>query len=216
MISGPLVADLATPAGPWTTPRSTRARATTITLAGVALLASAVIGLVAWAIFVSPLGFSRYPLSDQDRTFTIHRAGTYVVYFEFPGESRAALPPALDVRVVPLSGQEVDVHPIGSPGVEGAPNAYDLAGHEGRAVAEIVAHRAGTFVVSITPVRAAEVDTSQQRIVTEGTIALGREWSRTWLATWFGFVLVVVMPILVGAALVVVGRHQRVQASDDR
>jgi hypothetical protein len=215
VISGPLVADLATPAGPWAWPRSSRSRARRLALTGVALIAAAIIGLVAWAIFVSPLGFSRYPLSDQDRTFTIHRAGTYVVYFEYPGESRSALPPALDVRVVPLSGQQVDVHPIGTPGVAGAPDAYDLGSHEGRAVAVIVAHRAGTFVVSITPVAASSVDTSQQRIVTEGTIALGREWSRSWLASWFGFGLVVVVPVLVGLGLLVAAWRQRSAALDD-
>jgi len=210
------MADLATPTGPWAWPRSRRSRSRSLALTGVALISLAVIGLVAWAIFVSPLGFARYPLSDQDRTFTIHRAGTYVIYFEYPGEDHSALPPALDIRVVALSGQRVDLHPIGTPGVAGAPDAYHLGSHEGRAVAEIVAHRAGTFVVSITPVAASAVDTSQQRIVTEGTIALGREWSRSWLASWFGFALVVLVPIVVGLGLLVVAWRQRGAAVDDQ
>jgi len=180
------------------------------------MLAVTIVLLVAWVIFVSPFGFTRYPLADHDRTFTIHRAGTYVVYFEFPGESRSALPPALEVGVAALSGQQIEVRPIGTPGVAGAPSAYDLGGHEGRAVAVIVAHRAGTFAVSIVPTPAGEVDQSQQRIVTEGTIALGREWSRTWLASPFGFALVVVVPMVGGLGLLVLAWIRRGDATDDR
>ena len=210
MISAPLVADLSRPGGsrrhggrPGLTAavdrpgrhRPDRLRA---------------IGLAAWGIFLSPLGFTRYPLSDRDRTFTIHRPGTYVVYFEFPGESRSLLPPALDIGVAALSGQKVDVtidQPAGARRVRPGPTG--CAGHEGRAVALITSHEAGTFVVSITPTPATEVDTNSQRIVTQGTIALGREWSASWLASWGGVTLMVVVPIVAGVAVLVLAWQRR-------
>lgn len=208
MISAPLVPDLSFPAagrgaaGKALSPRS-------IALVGIALISCGIIGLAAWGIFLSPLGFTRYPLSDRDRTFTIRRPGTYVVYFEFPGESRELLPPALDIGVASLSGQDVDVEIISRPGRKGAPGGYDLWGHEGRAVALITSHESGTFVVSITPTPATEVDTNSQRIITQGTIALGREWSATWLASWGGITLIVVVPIVAGVAVLVLASRRR-------
>jgi hypothetical protein len=208
VISAPLVPDLSHPAagraaaGKGMSPRS-------IALIGIALIACGIVGLAAWGIFLSPLGFTRYPLSDRDRTFTIRRPGTYVVYFEFPGESRSLLPPALDIGAASLSGQDVDVTIISRPGHRGAPGAYDVWGHEGRAVALITSHESGTFVVSITPTPATEVDTNSQRIVTQGTIALGREWSATWLASWGGITLLVVVPIVAGVAVLVLAWRRR-------
>ncbi len=208
MISAPLVPDLSHPAAGGS--RSTEGISPrSIALIGIALIACGIIGLAAWGIFLSPLGFTRYPLSDRDRTFTIHRPGTYVVYFEFPGESRTLLPPALDIGVASLSGQKVDVTIISAPGHEGAPGAYDLWGHEGRAVALITSHDAGTFVVSITPTPSSEVNTNTQRIVTQGTIALGREWSATWLASWGGVTLIVVLPIVAGVSVLVLAWRRR-------
>jgi len=209
VISAPFVADLSQPAGPATLRRSRGISPRSIALVGIALIASGAIGLAVWGIFLSPLGFTRYPLSDRDRTFTIHRAGTYVVYFEFPGESRTLLPPALDIGVASLSGQKVDVTVISRPGQKGAPGAYRLLGHEGRAVALITSHQPGTFVVSITPTPASEVDTNSQRIVTQGTIALGREWSASWLASWGGVTLLVVVPIVAGVTVLVVAWRRR-------
>ena len=214
MISAPLVADLSRPdAGGARRAKGLSPRS--IALIGIALIACGVIGLAAWGIFLSPLGFTRYPLSDRDRTFTIRRPGTYVVYFEFPGESRTLLPPALDIGAAALSSQKVDVTIISPPGHKGAPGAYDLWGHEGRAVALITSHEAGTFVVSITPTPATEVDTNSQRIVTQGTIALGREWSASWLASWGGVTLLVVVPIVAGVAVLVLAWQRRGPRSAD-
>jgi hypothetical protein len=70
--------------------------------------------------------------------------------------------------------------------------------------------------VSITPTPAGEVDTSRQRIVTEGTIALGREWSRTWLASWFGVGLIVAVPIVAGLGLLVMAWRRRGEVADGR
>ena len=138
------------------------------------------------------------------------------MYFEAPGESTTALPPALEVNVVPLSGQKVDVRPIGTPGVRGAPDAYDLDHHEGRAIAVIDARQAGTFVVSITPTAPDEVDMTQRRVVYTGTIALGRAWSRSWLASDIGFLVVVVVPLLVGLGLMVAAWLRRGEARGDQ
>ena len=74
---------------------------------GIVLVALGVLGVVAWGIFLSPFGFARFPLADRYGTFTAHQSGSYVVYFEFPGESHPALPPALDLEVAALSGQRI-------------------------------------------------------------------------------------------------------------
>ena len=76
-------------------------------------------------------------------------------------------------------------------------------------MALITSHEAGTFVVSITPTPATEVDTNSQRIVTQGTIALGREWSASWLASWGGVTLLVVVPIVAGVAVLVLAWRRR-------
>ncbi len=70
---------------------------------------------------------------------------------------------------------------MGTPGVIAAPAAYDVWNHEGRGLAVVHVDRAGTFVLHVQPVPAADVDPAQQVAVTSGTLAIGRDASRTWL-----------------------------------
>jgi hypothetical protein len=176
---------------------------------GVVLIAASVIAVAVWAIFLSPFGFKRYPLVDQDRTFTIHQAGTYVLYLEGPGESDPSLPPAIDVSAAGLSGQPLDIRTLGAPGVVGAPDAYDVWGWEGRGLAVVRANRAGTFVIHLAPVPADQVDPTKQRVVTSGTIAIGRSASRSWMAGWAGLVVLSGVPLVSGGILVIVGRRRQ-------
>ena len=172
-------------------------------------MAIGVIAAVAWTIFVSPFGFKRYPLADQDRTFTVHEAGTYVLYLEGPGEAEPSLPPAVAVEAATLAGQRVEIQPLGTPGVVAAPAAYSVWHYEGRGVAVIKVDRAGTFALHIKPLPAAEVDPRQQRVVSGGTLAIGRGISRTWLAGWLGLAAVAGVPLVAGVGLISVGWRRR-------
>lgn len=208
MIPGPLVPDLSSPTGP---PGSEGARRSGRFLVpiGIALIATSVVAIAVWAIFLSPFGFKRYPLVDQDRTFTIHQAGTYVLYLEGDGESAPALPPAIEVSAAGLTGQHLDIRMLGTPGVVAAPDAYDVWDREGRGLAVVHADRAGTFVVHVQPAPADQVDPRAERVVTDGTIAIGRGSSRSWLAGWAGLALLSGVPLLAGVGLVIVGWRVR-------
>jgi hypothetical protein len=207
---GPLVPLPAAAAAPWRTPEQKlesrrRAKATL----GLVLVALGIVGVAAWYIFLSPFSFSRFPLSDRFRTFNAHEAGSYVVYLEFPGESRSSLPPALDVSAVALSGQRIDVHLVGRPGVVSAPDAYHVGRYEGRAVATVTVHGGGAFLLTIDPRSVSGTDAARELPVTEGTIAVGRAWGRGWATNlWFGIALLAV-PALVGIGLLASSRGRR-------
>ncbi len=163
---------------------------------------------MAWGIFLSPFGFSRFPLAARYRTFSAHQAGTYVVYLEYPGETHPTLPPALDVEVSPLSGQRVDVRAIGKPGVVGAPDAYHVGHYEGRAVALVTVHHSGAFLLSVTPEAEGQFDPTLLLPVTEGTIAVGRGLGRGWPTTQWCGLLMFFVPAAAGVALLVTGRRR--------
>ena len=76
-------------------------------------------------------------------------------------------------------------------------------------MAVVTVDRAGTFVVHVQTVPEADVDLSQQRPVTDGTIAIGRDASRTWLASWTGLGVLAGGPALVGFGLIIVGWRVR-------
>ncbi len=205
VIPGPLVADLSSPIGPPGVSAVRRSPARLLLPAGIALVGTSLVAVVVWGIFLSPFGFKRYPLVEQDRIFTIHEAGTYVLYLEGPGESKPSLPPAIDVNAVTLAGQRVEVRPLGKPGVVAAPAAYDVWRYQGRGLAVLKVDQAGTFVLHVQPVPAADVDPTQQRAVSTGTLAIGRGASRSWLGGWLGLAVLAGGPALVGIGLMIVG-----------
>ena len=214
MIPGPLVPTSMEGDRSWRTPEqaaeSSRRRRTTL---GIVLIALGILGGAVWFIFVSPYGFSRFPLSDRYRTFSTHQAGTYVIYLEGPGASRPSLPPALEVEVSALSGEKVDVKPLGTPGRAGAPYAYDVGGHEGRALALVTLHRAGAFLLTVEPKRG-QVDPSQEQVVTDGIVAVGRGWGRGWLTSQWSGLAVVLGLALPGVVLIVVAMRSGRAARD--
>ena len=208
MITGPLVPGPVS-TGTWRSEADrSEARHRARVTGGIVLIALGILAVVAWGIFLSPFGFARFPLAARYGTFTAHQAGSYVVYLEYPGESHPTLPPALDLEVAALSGQRIEVHPIGRPGVVGAPDAYHVGNHEGRAVAEVTVHKSGTFLLTVTPKAAGQYDPSKYLSVTAGTIAIGRGFGRGWPTTqWCGLLLFLV-PVAAGVALLVTGRRR--------
>ena len=127
MTLGPLVPAPTATDQSWRTPEETaEARRRLRASAGIVAVALGILGIVVWFVFLSPYSFSRFPLADQYRTFNAHQGGSYVVYLEFPGESRPSLPPALDVSASSLSGQRIQVHRVGRLGLVGAPDAYHV------------------------------------------------------------------------------------------
>jgi hypothetical protein len=213
VITGPLTPPPATARRPWRDQAATaEASGRLLTTLGIVLIAVGILGAVAWGIFLSPYGFSRFPLSAQYRSFDAHQPGTYVVYLEQAGVSHPTLPPALDIEVTGLAGQRVTVTMLGQPGVPSAPDAYRVGSHEGRAVALVKLQHAGTFLLTVTAKPIGQFDPTQYLPVTEGTIAVGRGFGRGWPTTqWCGLALLV-LPALAGTAAIVAGRRRRAGA----
>jgi hypothetical protein len=205
LVPAPIAADQS-----WRTPEeTTEARRRLRATAGIVAVALGILGVVVWIVFLSPYSFSRFPLADQYRTFNAHQGGSYVVYLEFPGESRASLPPALDVSASSLSGQRIQVRRVGQLGEVGAPDAYHVGRYEGRAIATVTVSGGGAFLLTIDHRPVSTADADQELPVTEGTIAVGRAWGRGWATgLWFAAVLFVV-PMAIGIGLLASSRRRR-------
>ncbi len=210
MTLGPLVPAPTTGHQPWRSPEEiAESRRRLRVTAGMVFVALGILGVVVWFIFLSPFSFSRFSLTDQYRTFNARQGGSYVVYLEFPGESRASLPPALDVSASGLAGQRIEVHGVGRLGVVGAPDAYHVGRYEGRAIATVTVHGGGAFLLTIDHRPVSTADADQEMPVTEGTIAVGRAWGRGWATgEWFALVVLVV-PVAIGTTLIASGRRRR-------
>ncbi len=210
MTLGPLVPSPTAPPRPWRSPEEAaeshrRLRAS----GGIVAIALGILGVVVWFIFLSPFSFSRFPLADQYRTFNAHQSGSYVVYLEFPGESRASLPPALDVSASPLSGQKIEVRGVSQPGQVSAPDAYHVGRYEGRAIATVTVHGSGAFLLTIDPRSLSPSQAEEELPVTEGTIAVGRAWGSGWATSLWFPVVVLLVPVGVGVGLLATSRRTR-------
>ena len=192
MITGPLVPDLVVD------PDLAQARPTAAKRAigpgsprGIVLIALGILGAVAWGIFLSPFGLHPLPARRPLPHVHAHQAGTYVVYLEFPGESRAAAA----ARRRPRGGRrcrgsEVELHPIGHPGRRrGARRLPRVAATRVGPWPMVTAAQAGTFLLTVTPKPAGQFDPTSTP-VTEGTIAIGRGFGPGWPTTqWCGLAL---------------------------
>ncbi len=211
MTLGPLVpTPIAAADQVWRTPEETaEARRRLRATGGIVAVALGVLGVVVWLVFLSPYSFSRFPLADQYRTFNAHQGGSYVVYLEFPGESRPSLPPALDVSASSLSGQRIQVRRVGQLGSVGAPDAYHVGRYEGRAIATVTVSGGGAFLLTIDHRPVSTADADQELPITQGTIAVGRAWGRGWATgLWFPVVLFVI-PMAFGIVLLASSRRRR-------
>ncbi|MEZ5141255.1 MAG: hypothetical protein R2726_01870 [Acidimicrobiales bacterium] len=178
---------------------------------GVLLLVVAVFGAVLWVGAVSPLGFRRFSVFDADRRIDFRQPGTFVVFEEYRGASRPSFPPALDVTV--RGDAPVTVDKLIQPGQSAAPDAYrDAFGHEGRAIARFTITEPGSYRVRVNPKPLGTYDPAEYASRTRGTIALGRDLATTWLATPWGVVALVVVPLITGLVLLVLTRRARRRA----
>lgn len=204
MLPGPLTA----PAPTGVVPR-VRRRPAAATIVGILLAVAGVLGSVVWFGAVSPLGFTRFPVIEGDRTLTFRDAGTYVVFEEFSGAAEARLPSPLDVTVIDRTGNEVPVVALTDPGDTAPAHPYDLPGYEGRAVAEVTVPRPGRHLVRVRIREAGRYAPDEYEAVPSADIAVAREVAVTWVAHPAVGLLVGPVPFAVGVAVLVVGRRRR-------
>lgn len=118
-------------------------------LLGLGLTLVGVAGSILWVGALSPYSFTRFPLAEGVRSLKVERAGTYVVFEEFPGASGPTLPAPLEVTVTGPDGSAVPLVDLAEPGVRRSVDGYRVPGHEGRAVARFVAPAAGDYLVVV-------------------------------------------------------------------
>jgi len=191
--------------------RRTRWRIPWLAIVGILLVVAGVIGAIVWVGALSPYGFIRFPLSRADRTITISRPGTYLVFEEYAGAARSDLPSRLDIAVNDGNGRSL-ADALLEPGERGAPFAYNVPPNEGRAVARFVAPRPGRYFLRIETPDDEAVDAARYRDHLPDGIAVGRELGMAWLRTPLGLVLFGLLPLAAGGvvmARVVVRRRQR-------
>jgi hypothetical protein len=183
-----------------------------LALLGVVLIVVGLAGAIVWIGALSPYGFIRFPLNRADRTVTVSRSGTYLIFEEFDGATRSDLPPPLEIAVNDVRGRSLPVVPTLDPGERGAPFSYNVPPNEGRAIARFVAPSAGRYRLQVQPFQPEAADRSSYREELPGGLAVGRQLSVTWLRTPLGLVLLGVVPVAAGTVVLVVAvrrRHRR-------
>ncbi|MFN8038937.1 MAG: hypothetical protein U0Q07_06970 [Acidimicrobiales bacterium] len=180
---------------------------------GTVCVAVAVFGAVIWVGGISTLGFTRFSVLEGDRRIDVRQPGTFVVFEEYKGASRAQLPPPLDITVRDEKGSSIPVEKLVEPGQVGAPDAYrDTLDHEGRAIARFTAPAPGTYRLRVQAKLLGTYDPTQYGTRVRGTIALGRDLATTWLGGPIGVVAMVVVPLVIGVSLLVLTRRARRRA----
>jgi hypothetical protein len=185
-----------------------------LTLVALVLFAAAVAGTLVWAAALSPYGLVRFSVPRADRTVTISRTGTYLVFEEDPDAARAALPPPLEISVLDDRGRTVPVTMLVEPGQAAAPFAYDVPPHEGRAIARFEASRAGRYLVQVEPLAPGTFDPSQYSDDRPDALAVGRQLAMSWLRTPLGLLLLGGVPFIAGVVVLVAARRRRAAARD--
>src|SRR3954454_25312908 len=125
--------------------RGSRRRIPWLALLGFALILAAVVGAIAWGAAFSPYGFVRFAGPSADRTITISRPGDYLIYEEGADASDRDLPPRVAITVNDRRGRSLHVDQLIAPRTRGAPFAYHVPPHEGRAIGRFTATRSGLY-----------------------------------------------------------------------
>jgi hypothetical protein len=174
------------------------------------LLAASVAGALLWAAALSPLGLVRLAaLPGQERQVTINRPGTYLVFEEDPGASDGQLPPPFEISVLYEQSGTVPVTMLVDAGEVGAPFAYDVFPHEGRAIARFEAVREGAYYVRVERLEAGAFDPSDYSDDPPDGLAVGRQLEWSWLRTPLGLLLLGGVPLAAGIAVIIVSRRRR-------
>jgi hypothetical protein len=177
---------------------------------GWVLVVAAVMAAVGWYAFLSPFSLHRLDGTQQSYVLELDRAGAYILYEEFPGAAQPAPPSAVDVAGFGVRSRALPVQPLVRLGTQGAPGAYATPWHEGRGVAKIVVPSAGTYLITITPKPAADLDPDKFREPPSSVrYALGREATLSWWATPFGLGVMVLVPLLGGVVCIQVAARRR-------
>lgn len=179
-------------------------RSRTLGWAAVGALVAAVVGAVVWAGAYAPFGYQRFDVFEASREMTFRSGGTYVVYEEFDGASRAMLPTPIEIVVVDEDGAPVRVTSLLEPGQRAAPDAYDTPWHEGRAVARFEIDEGGTYVMEVAFLPG---ETGRFRPFEQVTLAVGRAPALSWMAGPMGAVALAGVPLLMAVGLAVAARR---------
>jgi hypothetical protein len=162
-------------------------------LVGAGLVLWGVLATVVWGAAVSPYGFVRFSLADADRTITVQRAGTYVVFEEFPGAAGDDPTLPLEVSVIDEQGLPVEVTPLIDPTDPGAAASYRVPFHEGRAVAQFHLPERGRYLLRVDLRPLEDAPPGRYRVDPSARLALGRRTSLSWVGS-------IAVPLLGGVA----------------
>lgn len=201
MIPAPLVASAPT--------RTRRPPGSGFRIAGSVLVVLAICGGAVWFATLSPFSFSRWGLSEGAHSINVRQTGTYVIFEEYPGASDQRLQPFVDITVRSPGNRKTEVTRLIDGNGESA-FTYRVPGHEGHAVASFEADRTGTYLVNVTGVPHDNV--SPIDLETHTTIAVGRDTKMAWVGTIWGLLPLVVVPLGLGAGLLVIGARRRRRA----
>lgn len=178
-------------------PRARRSRRLRLRTAAWAVVVVAALGPLAWYSWWSPLGYSRFDVFDRSAVVDLDADRSYVVFEEFDGASSPKLPTPIAIDVSDEAGRPVATRAVQAPGKRAAVRAYDVAGREGRAVAEFRPSRSGEHEIEVVFVPGGA---GRYRPFGPLTVAVGDPPSSAWLAGPYGFAVSVAAPSMVAAA----------------
>lgn len=214
MIPGPLVAPQA--------PVEHQPRAGSVArVLAVACFVLAAAGAWGWMTAWSPVGFDRWEVFETSSTMTLE-PGTYVVYEEFEGASGPTTRQPLTVLVRSIAGRDLSVtsllddgtdprrppntgQPNRPPAEDVDPEPYRTPWHEGRPTAWFRIDRAGTYTVTAFASESA-IDALDYNALLTSFVAVAPLGDPGPLGTSAGLLLVVFVPIALGAAILAIAR----------
>lgn len=185
-------------------PRARRGRGRRLRTSAWVVVVLAALGPLAWYSWWSPLGYSRFDVFDRSAVVDLEAGRSYVVFEEFEGASSPKLPTPIAIDVSDEAGRSVETRTVQSPGERAAPRAYDVAGRQGRAVAEFRTSRSGEHEIEVVFVPGGA---GRYRPFGPLTVAVGDPPAHAWLAGPFGFAATVATPLVVAAALFFAARR---------
>jgi hypothetical protein len=167
---------------------------------------------VLWVAALSPLGYPRFSVLDTDRSFTVHRAGTYVLFEEFAGATEPDLPSPIDVSIIGEDGRTVPLRYQQDPGERAAVDPYSMLGVEGRAIARFDIDEPGRYLVQVQARRPQSYEPGDYRSGVPLSLAVGRDISTSWLGSPIVGIAAGPGLFVLGILLAVVGWQSRDRA----